>query len=1029
MFFPLLFAAGVGCAPIFQKTLTLTNAGLDEEIARLTAAAPGLVRVSDLGLSGEGRPIRMLTVTEAASGDEMRKPACYVQGNIHSKELSGTTVALYLAQRLAGEHRPGGILSRMVFYIVPRCNPDGAERMVACPGNERSGWGALQEGDGLFREKDVDGDGEIAMMRVEDPEGPLVRSPKDPRCLVSRRLHPDAPGPFYRVYDEGVFLNWKGKPSTLPHPENLWRKWLDYNRDWEPWNGKMRGAGDRAFSVPETRLQAEFMRNHPNIRSAISLHNGWGMVMLTYVAGRADRDLHRAVASRCAGFVGFPMILREEHMDNAAVFACRDDAPRGDFDGFCYRRLGIPCVTIELGTRETSAGLSVHDMKGKANVYTAPYEVIAMEDARPGLRKSFLPWRKCRHPQLGDVEIGGLSATVFGNPTAEDLAETAEGVFRFLQADSADILTNAVREAAFAAKRNPFYDAVYAPVTVAVPPSYAVRDLCRTADGEIRHYGKQMVGGEVRRVYIASRDNGLTWRTELADESEAGAMIRSPESGEWIGFESDPVTHRTVLLRSATGPGDPSPSRTCLPWVRQELRQLFRMKSRGRWIAAFSDVRCEKGECYHSAVAYSDDDGRTWKRVQIRPVPGVSRFAPGDKRPHWFNNGCEPSVVERLDGSLLMAVRTSGPHAAFYVSRDGGENWSDGAPDRAFWQANTMPYLFRLSDGRLLFIWNNTAMLPTRDVSEYPELTGGERGGAWEAVFTNRDALHAAISDDDGRTWRGFREIALNDIRNACDYRELGNDPAQEHDKSVHQTQALELPGGKVMLAYGQNSSARRIMIFDPDWLLETSREEDFRTGLGGVSNHLYVRSLSGGWRGWAGHCAWNRMPGATLVRDPDTDDPPAGEKRSVREVLQLCRVDDPRLVSARQGVVWNFPAARKGEATVECRIVGSGFRLTLADHWMNPCDETGPELSPFSYPVTSREVPATGWRRVTVSWDCDAGAVTLSVDGKIIAAETFDEAPPSGPSYLHLQTLAETADAKGTFIRKLSMNGGSQVR
>ena len=51
---------------------------------------------------------------------------------------------------------------------------------------------------------------------------------------------------------------------------------------------------------------------------------------------------------------------------------------------------------------------------------------------------------------------------------------------------------------------------IYAPEVVAVQPIYAVHDLCRTADGEIRHYGWQMVKGKKRRVYVASRDEGLT---------------------------------------------------------------------------------------------------------------------------------------------------------------------------------------------------------------------------------------------------------------------------------------------------------------------------------------------------------------------------------------------------------------------------------------------------------------------------------------------------------------------------------------
>ena len=572
------------------------------------------------------------------------------------------------------------------------------------------------------------------------------------------------------------------------------------------------------------------------------------------------------------------------------------------------------------------------------------------------------------------------------------------------------------------------YADIRAPQVVGVPPTYAVRDLCVMADGEIRHYGWKTVNGRKCRVYVASRDSGLSWKMFVADPHDVGAMVKSPWSGDWLYLaphtlysDSDSSSWRTLVVRSKKGPGDVSFTSSETGWVRQELRQIFPMKSRKRWIAAFSDVRCPGTECYHAAVAYSDDDGVTWTRVQVDPVKDVPRLHVGDRRPHWFNNGCEPTIVELNDGSLLMAVRTSGEHHAFYTSRDGGETWGEGREHPAFWAANTMPYLFRLSDGRLLFIWNNTAMLPTRDLSEYPELGKDEQTGRWEAVFTNRDALHAAISVDDGKTWKGFREIALNEIRNASDFRELGNSPDQEIDKSVHQTQALELADGKVLIAYGQNSSARRLAIFDPNWLLETSREDDFRHGLGGLSNHLYIRSMSGGFRGWAGHCAWNRLPGAVMVRDPETDNPPPGGRRSVRELLRLCRVRDPRLVSDRQGVVWNFPASTKGRVEIECRLEGEGFLLTLADHWMNPCDEIGPRRSPVSLELTARELSKDVWHRVAVAWDGVSARATLSVDGQVVLEKPLKSVPPFGLSYLHLQTLAEDEDLKGVCFRRFS--------
>ena len=99
-----------------------------------------------------------------------------------------------------------------------------------------------------------------------------------------------------------------------------------------------------------------------------------------------------------------------------------------------------------------------------------------------------------------------------------------------------------------------------------------------------------------------------------------------------------------------------------------------------------------------------------------------------------------------------------------------------------------MPTLYRLSDGRALLLWCNTTPLPETDRTEEP-VPESAKNGRWEDVFTNRDACHAAISEDDGRTWIGFREMRLNPLRNAGDFGSQAS-----HDFSVHQPQALELP-------------------------------------------------------------------------------------------------------------------------------------------------------------------------------------------------------------------------------------------
>ena len=559
--------------------------------------------------------------------------------------------------------------------------------------------------------------------------------------------------------------------------------------------------------------------------------------------------------------------------------------------------------------------------------------------------------------------------------------------------------------------------AFFAPESVATPPTFARRDLCVTADGEIRHYGVRLgADGRKLRVYIASCDGGRNWTMHVADTNDVGAVWKSPWSDRWIALGDGKGTNAVCALISKKGPGDTAFSRfPQKEGVQCEPRQILALRSRRRWIAPASAIGGVRG--YEARVFLSDDDGSTWRMVKIPdtvPLP-VKRAC--DATALWRNPGCEPTVAELSDGTLLLAVRASEGHHWFFRSHDAGETWEGPECASSFYSCNTMPLFLTLRDGRLLFFWNNSDPLPKPPADDAPELSEWEIDGRAETAFTNRDVLHAAISEDDGKTWRGFREIALNPIRNEPDFRERGNFPDQELDKSVHQSQAMELPDGKVMLAAGQNVASRRIYVFDPKWLYETDRTEDFRHGFENLTTHLYVRSLSGGWRGWAGHCCWNRVSGALLVRDPF--------EISNREVLQLCRIRDPRLVSDVQGVAWNFPASRAGVVTVEARVEGSGFRLALCDRWFNASDPRTGDLSLVSVDVDEHLAPRGAWHAISVRWDCDSGMAEIVVDGKGVRAERLRDLGSSfGPSYLHLQTLAEDTDPKGSYFRSFTKRG-----
>ena len=566
---------------------------------------------------------------------------------------------------------------------------------------------------------------------------------------------------------------------------------------------------------------------------------------------------------------------------------------------------------------------------------------------------------------------------------------------------------------------------VFAPVVVGVPPANAFRELASLPDGTIRHYGHRLADGVKRPVYAESDDFGFTWRERPLPAGHPGASVQSPWSGDWITLLDAHERQRDLhlasppldlppglhVLRSSAGPD--GPFRAALVAERSAAcpRLPMPLRSRRRWILAFQRRENSVNRLF---VIRSDDDGRTWAETALDSPP-EHIAAPPHQGVRWQNQGCEPTVVELSDGRLWMLVRTSTDFLWESFSGDGGETWSPVRPSR-FRATLTMPTLHRLRDGRLLLLWCNTAPLPELDHDAQPELQDWERRGFGEDVFTNRDAFHAALSCDDGRTWRGFRELLLNPCRNDADFRARGGN-ADSLDKSVHQSQATELPGGKVLVAVGQHETCRRFVIFDPDWLLETSRSSDFAYGLDDWSVQLYVKGIVGNFKPPAGHCAYNRRPGAQLVPDPEHEKGP-------REVLQIARHPDPRLVSDRQGAVWNFPALVAGSLTATLRFpAGSrGVRLSLLDHWRNPCDETVADEAAYTLALVpgGNGLPFDRWTTLRVQW----GAEGLKVKGWMERFLPCRRATPNGLSYLHLQSLAEAPDCAGVLVRAVVASG-----
>ena len=106
-------------------------AELTETLEAWAAAFPTLCSLESIGSSYEGRDIWLVTVTNLDTGPAHEKPALLVEAQIHAAELTATTAALHLVERLLHEYgtdeRVTRALDTRTFYVVPRLSPDGAE--------------------------------------------------------------------------------------------------------------------------------------------------------------------------------------------------------------------------------------------------------------------------------------------------------------------------------------------------------------------------------------------------------------------------------------------------------------------------------------------------------------------------------------------------------------------------------------------------------------------------------------------------------------------------------------------------------------------------------------------------------------------------------------------------------------------------------------------------------------------------------------------------------------------------------------
>ena len=411
---------------------------LENVLQTLQKKYPDLMQLDVNCVTLENRNQYIATLSNKKTGDPLKKPALYIDGNIHAGEVTASMCAMhtidYLLTNCETDKAIKKLLDESTVYVIPRVSPDGAETYLSTPYTLRSVDREYIIKQGGIKEKDLDDDGVIRMMRIKTPYGAWKKDPEDPE-LMALRDPSDNEGEFYDIYPEGLLERYDGD-ENLKIKETEWG--LDFNRNfpygWFP-EGRQEGAGAYPLSNIETKAIVDFVIAHTNIGGAAIGHTSGGMILCppgTKASDKApayDNKIIKAIAKMGEEELGYKALNIFDTFLSSQEFY-----DSGALDDWMYETQGIPAYTMEYWDVSSKAGMPF-DWENKKS-----------EDAEKELKRfaAILKWTKENapqyyssfkeydHPSFGKVEIGGFNYKfTHQNPPENLLINELEANTRF----------------------------------------------------------------------------------------------------------------------------------------------------------------------------------------------------------------------------------------------------------------------------------------------------------------------------------------------------------------------------------------------------------------------------------------------------------------------------------------------------------------------------------------------------------------------------------------------------------------------
>lgn len=441
----------------------LSHAELTARLRDLASLHPPVLRLQVLATSLGGREVWRVELGSQPASDTNHHPSLLVVAGLEGNDLASTSIVLGWITKLLGESETNAstrqLLATTTIHVVPRMNVDAAESYFATPRIERlSSLAPVDDDhDGLVDEdgpEDLNGDGLITAMRVQDPAGEYILDPVDPRLLLKADKAKGERG-SWRILSEGV---------DNDHDE-AWNEddvgGVNFNRNF-PFGYRFfeATAGRHPVSEVETRALADFVVGHDSIGVVFAFSGADNLAQTpkSEPGGKrppsalheGDLPILKELGKAWRERLGLKKELATEPV--AGAFADWIYYDRGRLA--LSARAWSPAMQMERSksgktdegkdqpkdpASEKAAGA---EHPGAAAKKAEPEKVDGRnEEERAWLKwldqhapESFVPWREVSHPDFPGkkVEIGGHAPFSRHVPPADQLADLVESEGRFL---------------------------------------------------------------------------------------------------------------------------------------------------------------------------------------------------------------------------------------------------------------------------------------------------------------------------------------------------------------------------------------------------------------------------------------------------------------------------------------------------------------------------------------------------------------------------------------------------------------------